>query len=112
MKNSLESLAKSYADASTADESNFTIGLGYTVLKAFYGSLGIQNPITADLSANLLKSCIGFLLLHPTYAPFALEDLKKFLQFIYQIGGTRVDYSSVVKTHYDLTSSTLNNKKM
>ena len=98
MKWTLEALASEYKSISKNGESNITIGLGYTALKAFYGSLGIHNPITADLSANLLKSCMGFLLLHTAYAPLALEDMRKFLAFIYKKGGTRVDYSSLINT--------------
>lgn len=98
MKWTLEALATEYNSISKNGESNITIGLGYTALKAFYGSLGIHNPITADLSQNLIGSCIGFVLLHPAYAPLVLEDMRSFLLFIYKKGGTRVDYSSVVVT--------------
>ncbi len=95
MKWSFESLANEYKVVNSA---NLTVGLGYTALKAFYESLGIHNPITADLSANLIKSCMGFLLLHTVYAPLALEDMRKFLAFIYKKGGTRVDYSILINT--------------
>ncbi len=103
MKWSLENLAIEYK--ANACDSSMTLGLGYTVFKAFYGSLGISNPITADLSANIVKSCVGFLLLHPAYAPLALEDMKRFLLFIYKKGGTRVDYSLVVRIESLVKSS-------
>jgi hypothetical protein len=96
MKWSLESLSNEYNSLHEPDESSLGFGLGYTVLKAFYGSLGIQSPITADLSVNLLRSCVGFVLLYPAYSSFALADLRKFLLFIYKKGGTRVDYSNVI----------------
>lgn len=96
MKWSLEALAQEYERHNKIGDSNLTVGMGYTALKAFYTSLGIQNPITADLSANLVKSCVGFLLLHPVYAPLALYDMQQFLLFIFEKGGTKVDYSKVI----------------
>ena len=98
MKWSLFVLSQEYLALNTNGEDQLTFGLGYKALKAFYGSLGIQNPVTADLSFNLIKSCIGFVLLHPAYSQIVLEDMRKFLTFIFRKGGTRLDYSNVVVT--------------
>lgn len=100
MKWSLETLAREYKKTEEASGvESPSLGLGYTALRAFYSAVGVQEPISADLSANLINACQRHITanIHPSYASLALLDTKKFLLFIFKQGATRVDYSSLIK---------------
>lgn len=99
MKWSLEALAKQYKDKNMAADNHGTVGLGGIGLKAFYSALGVSQPVTADLSVNMVKAYQNHVLanLHPSYSSLTLLDTKMFLEFLFKEGATRVDYSSLIK---------------
>ena len=100
MKWTLEILARDYKNAEEASGVDVpSLGLGFTALRAFYSAIGVHKPISADLSANLIKACQCHINsnIHPSYASLALLDIKKFLLFIFNQGVIRVDYSSLIK---------------
>ena len=107
MKWSLESLANDYRAAHKGDDGS-SLGLGFIGLQAFYSAIGVSQPVSADLSANLVRAYQFHVQknLHPAYSSMTLLDTQKFLLFIYKQGVIRVDYSSLIK--FDLQALSTN----
>ncbi len=100
MKWTLESLAEEYKSANTTPENAQYIGIGAGGLKIFFSAVGFTNPaVTADLSMNIVSCYQSHILknLNEAYAAVTLLDTQRFLSFVFNKGGTRVDYSSVIK---------------
>lgn len=108
MKWSLETLANEYKKTEkVSSEEAPSLGLGYTALRAYYEAIGVKEPISADLSANLIKACQHHIIsnIHRSYASLTLLDTKKLLLFIFKQGATKVDYSSLIEVDHQAIAS-------